>query len=317
MEENTKDEKKTDRKFSLLTPVLGSLRTKGIVVDPNTAKVHDNQGWMSTVFTVQSNRGKLIVHEADLVSEHMRHEVWDKFAGIAAILAAHPEIPAPAMHFTGFVDGKLMLVQDYKEGVPAGKRFMKDGVITDEWSADKLETAKRILTALASVHKIGLQGFGWPILKDNKLQGPYSSWKGFFETESPHWIEEINKADQRLGREPISNLTEFTKSQIGKIDHSGPSVLVHGDAINPSNILLDGEKLSLLDWEWAIAADPAWEFCDLGWWELLDKLDISAEVVKRAKLYAPLWLIWGAHLHAEDQNSEVYLDLRKLLLERM
>jgi thiamine kinase-like enzyme len=108
--------------------------------------------------------------------------------------------------------------------------------------------------------------------------------------------------------------------------------LVHGDAINPSNILVqDKNKIKLLDWEWSVAADPAWEFCDLGWWPLNNMQTMSdyfeasgiktslkqKEFLNRIKLYIPLWLLWGTYMHANDSKSDIYIALRKLLLKEV
>ncbi len=138
--------------------------------------------------------------------------------------------------------------------------------------------------------------------------------------ESPRWLESVREADERLQCHPIEGFAVSIKSIINKVEYAGPSVLVHGDAMNPSNILIakDG-SISLLDWEWSIAADPAWEFCDLGWWTIIDseKNDLDPEIVARARLYIPLWLLWGVHMHAKDINPEIYLALRQLLADRL
>src|SRR4051812_28850680 len=97
----------------VLPLVTAALQKQGIVLRSETAKKHTYQGWMSTVFTVESSAGALIIHSARLIEEHVKNKVWEKFAGIKDILAAHPSIPAPEIHYAGFHDGFLLLVQKY------------------------------------------------------------------------------------------------------------------------------------------------------------------------------------------------------------
>ncbi len=300
--------------------VFDILNQRGIHVAGKTLQRHTHQGWMSSIFKVDSSAGPLVIHITDLVEEHHKNKVWEKFSGLARISADHQEISAPAIYFSGLIDNKFVLVQRFLDGTPAGRRTLHQGVIADEWSVDRAVIIKKILVALTNVHAITLHGFGWPLPSGETVQGSYPTWKDSLMKESPRWLESIRGADERLQCHSIDGLADLIKSIINRIDYARPSVLVHGDAINPGNILVakDG-SIALLDWEWSIAADPAWEFCDLGWWPIVDsdKNDLDSEMVARARLYVPLWLLWGVHMHARDINPEVYLALRKLLINRL
>jgi len=288
---------------------------------------------MSTVFVVKSNIGPLIIHVSSLVKEHRRNRVWEKFFGLADLIAAYPEIPAPTIRYAGLLNSKFILVQNFLDGSPAGKRILENNIISDNWRLDRAEIIKKILRALSAAHEIKFKKFGWPGLKTNRLEGRYKTSKEFFGKEAPRWIETIKKADKKFSNKitPIKELDLFAQKIIARINYAGPAVLVHGDAVNPSNILVNNKKeILLLDWEWSTIADPAWEFCDLGWWPLLNQKVFSPyfkargiedilqkeNFLERARLYAPLWLLWGTHMHAHDSSPDVYLALHKLLVDR-
>lgn len=315
--------------FSIPIPVLEELKSKNIIIDLGTIKAHEHQGWMSSVFIVQSNIGPLIIHSANMVEEHKRNKVWEKFFGLSTLLASRHEIPTPAFHYTGLVHGKLILVQDFFDGTPAGKRILNGETISDEWSVPRAAIVKKILVALTAIHKVHLKNFGWPVLDGELLGGKFKTWQDFLAIESPNWIRIIIETDQKLKLSPSKNLETFIMKTLDQVDYSGPSVLVHGDAINPSNILINKDhEVTILDWEWSIAGDPAWEFCDLGWWPLLNTSSMAAyfkaarieseketeNFLRRVRLYIPLWLLWGTYMHANDVTPNVYMALRKLLI---
>jgi thiamine kinase-like enzyme len=295
-----------------------------------TLSKYKYQGWMSTVFVVKSNKGPLIIHAVNPVKEHLRNKVWNKFYGLSKILSSHPEIPTPKILYSKLVGKTSVLVQNFSSGSRAGKRVLIDGIISDKWSRGKKEILPYILLNLAKIHKINFRGFGWPLLCGHSLRGGYLTWKNFFESNYPTWIKKIYESDSKSSiKDPrIKMLDKFIKETIDKINYSGPSVLVHGDSINPSNILIGNKnKITLLDWEWSIAADPAWEFCDLGWWKSINirtlepyfkasrirKKSEKIDFLNRIRLYIPLWLLWGAYMHSNDSEPTVYISLRKLL----
>ncbi|MDA2922640.1 hypothetical protein MYX07_05260 [Patescibacteria group bacterium AH-259-L07] len=310
--------------------VLRELKSRGITLAMSTLTKHKHQGLMSTVFTVQSNKGELIVHISKLVEEHRRNKVWEKFSGLAKLIKLHPEIPTAPILCAYHDDGIFVLVQKMLDGDPAGERILKKGVFIDEWHADKI-LVRQVLKALAAVHAIQLEKFGWPVVSPHgALKGLYRTFKEFFEKESPLWIETIVESNKKFSKNlSLSHsLKTFIQRTILDITYNGPSVLVHGDAINPSNVLVNKGRISLLDWEWSIAADPAWEFCDLGWWPFLDRESLipyfeashmaneseKEKFLQRIQLYIPLWLLWGTYMHAKDSDLKIYNALRDLLI---
>lgn len=314
--------------------IFKNLSKRGIFVLPETLKNYQHQGWMSQVFVVESNMGPLIIHLIIPVKEHHLHKVWDKFYGLSKILSSRPDIPTPKILYSKLIGKTFVLTQAFMSGTRAGKRVLRGTVISDKWETSKKNVLPKILATLAKIHKIHLKGFGWPILRGSSLKGRYATWKNFFEFNSPLWLKELHQADRRLSLKNTlsTSLDKFIKETIARIDYSGPAVLVHGDAINPGNLLVRGKnKLTLVDWEWSILADPAWEFCDLGWWRLIDMKTLvtyfktsnikkdseKKDFLNRINSYIPLWLLWGTYMHANDSDPAVYIALRKLLLERI
>lgn len=318
----------------IFNPLFKNLSKKGIFVLAETLKSHKHQGWMSDVFVVESNKGPLIIHLINPVKEHQLRKVWDKFHGLSKILSSHPDIPTPSIVYFELIGKTFVLTQKYAPGIRAGKRILEGTTISDRWRTKKKHILPKILRVLACVHKIHFKKFGWPILHGSLLEGEYTTWRNFFEHNCPLWLKELHRADRRFSLESLSTvpLDTFIKETVKNIDYSGSPVLIHGDAINPSNILIhDKNKITLIDWEWSILADPAWEFCDLGWWKLtnldtltpyfkasnIKKKSEKTDFLNRINLYVPLWLLWGAYMHADDPDPAIYIALRKLLIEKI
>ena len=314
--------------------VYDELKRKGILVAANTIRKYQYQGWMSTVFTVESNIGLLIILVSQLIKEHRRNKVWEKFSVLANLFKLHPEIPTAEIYSAGLKGEVFILVQSFLNGSRAGKRVLNKNVIIDEWRADREVVIKQLLTVVAKIHKVKIEGFGWPIKYRHKLKGSHNSWKSFFQKEVSLWIQSVRQAEKRISKERLSieRLKSFSQKITKQVQDIKTATLIHGDAINPSNIIINrAGKIYLLDWEWAIAGDPAWEFCDLGWWPFLNLDTFSSyfdtqgiitlserkAFLTRVNLYIPFWLLWGMHMHANDDKLEIYLALRSLLIERM
>lgn len=306
--------------------LIKKLKNNGVNIPVGSIKKYKHQGWMSSVFTADSNVGPLIIHEVNLVAEHQKNKVWEKFSGLAEVLKRNPQIPTSKIFYSGLINNSFLLVQNFIPGDVCGKRILDKKNFHDEWILDQKFIVPKILSALALLHKIDLKGFGWPVLIDGELRGFYKTWKNFIEARVSEWLEIISKADRWFSPERISNLKSFFKKNIRKIEYDGPAVLVHGDAINPGNILFHNGGIFLLDWEWAIASDPAWEFCDIGWWnegvrDLADYFYASGMVaierknfLERVKLYIPFWLLWSTW-HVYDVDKKIYIPLRNLLIK--
>jgi hypothetical protein len=183
------------KKFEI---IFNDLKKKDILVLPRTLEKYKHQGWMSTVYTVKTNKGKLIIHLVKLVKEHKINQIWDKFSGLATIFSFHKEIPAPRILYSRLSGEVFILVQEFFEGRPAGKRVLRETIISDKWSSNRYLIIPEVLRLLANVHKVHLNGFGWPIIQNSLLIGKHDTWKNFFDANIFIWLEEIGRADRRL-----------------------------------------------------------------------------------------------------------------------
>ncbi len=309
--------------------IFSKLNKNGVVVVPASLKKHAHQGLMSSVYGVNSNRGQLIIHLIQPGAEWKRQRIWEKVSGIAHLLEKFPEIPTAEFVLQGKIGNRYFLVQKRLPGKPAGKRLLVNNDVLDVWSGNRDKTyLPQLQKLIAKTHKIRRKGYGWPVVKNGEVVGRYRSWRAFFEKELPVWLKSVKKGDLRFKKTGVSieEIDRLVRGIIKHISCSSP-VLIHGDAINPSNILVKGDKITgLLDWEWAMIGDPAWEFCDPGWWPLLNESSLrpyfkamscsgsqAQDLLKRARAYRLLWILWGSHLHAGDKNGVVYKVLRKML----
>jgi hypothetical protein len=318
-----------------LSKTFSALEEIGVVVNRPSLSKHEYQGFMSTVYSVESDQGELIIHAVERGKEWSRQRVWEKLDGVSKLLERYPGIPAPKLILSEKVGDIYFLVQKKLPGEPAGKRLLIKDKIVDKWSGKKSKHVTDVQKILARVHKIARKGYGWPAVADGGLKGQHAGWQKFFEKEVPIWLRSLRKGDARIRdnkemRDFRRKAGGFFRDEMKKIPAIFP-VLIHGDAINPSNILVrNGGITGLLDWEWSMIGDPAWEFCDPGWWPYLNEKSMkpyfeemgysklkAGALLKRTRLYRPFWLLWGAHIHAEDKNMSIYKVLRKMLAQEV
>ena len=321
----------------MLTRIFFQLKQKNIQVDATSLKKHSCQGLMSRVYVVDSNQGNLIIHVIKPVQEWIRQKIWQKLLAIANLLSAFPDLPTARFFLAGKIKSRYFLVQEKLPGRVAGRRLLNKSKVKDIWPRKNKDAYWRDLQRIiAGVHKIKRRGYGWPIVKNSELVGQYSSWPLFFKREMPAWLKSVAQGNRRLGMSSQNIKTELLEvkklaNQIIKKISSSESVLVHGDAVNPGNILIEKGKISgILDWEWALIGDPAWEFCDPGWWPFLNEKSLATyfqelnynqsqvkDFLRRARDYRLLWILWGAHMHAGDKNIRVFRVLSRMLQEEV
>ncbi len=323
-----------EEKFHL---IFNKLKDKGIFAKITTLKEHDSQGFMSAVYTVYSNIGFLIIHIIKPVTEWKNHKIWEKIKAIGDLLENFPNIPAAKIYLSGKIKKEYFLVQKKLEGKPAGKRRLSFLAVKDDWVKNNPDIfIPEIQKIIADIHNIKCVGYGWPLLRAGGLEGKYRTWKDFFLKEAPLWMKSVKSGDRKnknrlILEEEFPLIEEYVKYFFKNIPKVEPS-LIHGDAINPSNILIKNKKITgVVDWEWSIIGDPAWEFCDIGWWPYLNKKsllpymgknkkhkDMDVDLfIDRIRLYIPMWLLWGCHMHSEKPNGSLYFVLRTLLNEKL
>ncbi len=317
----------------LLSEVFSRLATQGIHADKSSLRMHHSQGFMSSVYTLSSDRGNLILHVVSPISEHVRNETWRKLVFLGKFLTIHQQIPSAEVLLGERIGEKYFIVQQMLDGEPAGTRDLNGLNVIDRWNSPEAnQYIQQIQEILASLHTIPVQGAGWPMMQGDTLTGRYASWREFLQGEIPLWLESLERTDEIVDLQLPLNVSHnqikrFTDHAL-KVMEDAETVLVHGDAINPSNVLIKDSKITgLLDWEWSIFADPAWEFCDPGWDAVIRHQGIDTYLTRsgrsstnerdafmeKIKLYRPLWNLWGAHIHSGVETNQRELKLYRVL----
>jgi aminoglycoside phosphotransferase (APT) family kinase protein len=301
-----------------------SLRERGITLQAESAAQHPSQGFMSVVYRIESSDGPYIVHVLDPILEHKR-EGLQKIPAVLRLLEKYPHIPAPRLAASGEIVGKVVLVTKYIPGSPAGSREFARGDMVDTW--DDTAVVPHVQKILALTHGVHVEGYGWPTMSGGVVRAPHDTWESFLTHEFLWWSDNIQQADAGAGLPSVDESARRYMDAVVPRLGSAPGVLVHGDAVNPGNILVEnGEITGLLDWEWSLVGDPAWEFCSLGGDTLMGEPQLAAyakeramsvselqEFTERVHAYRPMWLLWATSVHARHQNLGFYKALRKLL----
>lgn len=244
--------------------ILEVLSQHGIEHDPATLVPHHAQGIMSAVYTISSGAGRLIIHYVASSPTQARFRPFEKLPAVSRFLRAIPGVPAAHVLLAFKLPHHYVVVQHMLPGAPAGGIALKDGAIMTQWHAPADQFERELETVVASIHAAPLEGFGYLIEKDGVLRGSYDSWEGFLTAEIPQFIEGLEAADAVNGVVPdalAADTRAFFERVLPVIAPLERASLVSCDIFNPSNILVDGGKVTgIVDWEWAFAADPAWEF---------------------------------------------------------
>lgn len=158
-----------NKAFAKIFSQLGKL---GIVISGSSLKKHKHQGFMSTVYTADSNRGELIIHVIKPVEEWVRQRIWEKLVGVNSLLLKRSEIPTSEFLLSGKIGNEYFVVQKKLEGKPAGKRTLINDDVIDIWFSGKRKILiPQIQKILAKIHKIKLPGYGWPLVVKGKIKG--------------------------------------------------------------------------------------------------------------------------------------------------
>ncbi len=264
----------------------------------------ESKGLMSKVFRTDSNLGRLIIHLSSPTKEQKKQQVYKKIFYLSRVLKQKKFIPSAKVYLTGKIKGKIFLVQEYLKGEPLGDRVIKNGKIINCYLLKGKENYLKLLEEMiARLHIIKLPGYGFLKIEHGKIGGSYHSWIEFLKQSSRDWLMNLSKYKTYQIR--LNNFFEKYQSELNFLE---PGSLIHGDMINPGNVLIkNGEISGIIDFEWAAVGDPAWEFafCEepLNYYfaackKFKIKVNQKKFLVKR-KLYKTLWLLWGANVHAK------------------
>jgi aminoglycoside phosphotransferase (APT) family kinase protein len=302
----------------ILLRISAELHERGVLLGGTQPKPLESQGFMSRVFTLDSNKGKLILHLSETHEEQKRQKIWEKISGLASLLDGFPDIPTAPVLCAGTEGNKHYIVQRMLPGVPAGARTLDHGLFRDVHHTWSPEIEADLEGIVARINQIPLDGYGWIVPKGSAVGGGFATWQAFLKYEFEQWIKGITFAE---GDGELTKKLEHYFTQVLPDLTLERSFLVHGDITNPSNILVSENKVTgLVDWEWSLAGDPAWEFAfsnpySLGTYFATQETSggMQGEFRRRIDIYKRLYLVWAMHAHAKTKRF--YNPIRRHLLQ--
>jgi hypothetical protein len=299
------------------TSIFEALNDAGIDHDAGSLSKHPTQGLMSSVYTISTQHGGLIIHVSKLTPTLEYFRIWEKLKPISEFLRAIPGVPAAEVLFTMKWPHHFLAVQRRLPGHSAGTAEFKNDEIVCTWKDAPDIFEEQMEGIVAKVHQAPIEGFGQLIAKEGALRGRYDSWEEFLKTEVPLWLEGIEQGD-RARNSPPDTLIDDAKTFWGKILPRVASLerasLVSCDMMNPSNILVEGTVITgIIDWEWSLAADPAWEFAYINPFALahyfshfpsLSDPEAQKDFFERAQIYEYLlYIMWCFAVSGDPQSK--------------
>ena len=317
-----------------------NLSDKSIQIDWSSIKKSSAQGFMSLVATVESTVGLLVIHYNPVPLEDQRRvNMPTKISSITSYLKEKlPHLPTQEVFDAAkFSNGAYYIVQEYLPGNPLGNREMKGGKIIDTYNIPSAEAAKlqnEVDIFTAQMHMLPVSGFGFLIRAEaGTLRGEHESWEEFLKKGTEKWCKELTDAATLESDDETEERVDKIQIKIAKLYASHEEFFyllqgyfVHGDIANLSNILVnEGKVTGIIDYEWSLAGDPAWEFTHTEvrptepYYQERGLLNSEEKdkFLRHIDFNTVFWSLWGAHLHARINNygiKEVLLDRVELYL---
>ena len=91
--------------------IYRKLSKEGIFVIEKTLKKNKTQGFMSSVYMINSNKGELVLHTISPVPEWVRQRIWEKIYTVGEVLMKHKSIPSAQVLLSGKSGDKFFIVQ--------------------------------------------------------------------------------------------------------------------------------------------------------------------------------------------------------------
>lgn len=300
-----------DKYLSLVSTKLKDL---DIVLDESSISSHKTQGFMSRVYVANSSQGRLIIHIGQVSFEQKRQIVWEKIEALSNLLFDKNDIPVAKIFYSESIDNHYFLVQEMLPGEVAGTRKIVKNKVIDTWYNNSTNLKNNIENIIYSINNINIKGYGRLYVDNGEVYGKHTSWVDFLDKEINLWCGHIAKLESKTG------LDKKLKEYFDGIKHElliDNSYLIHGDLTSPSNILINGDKVTgLVDWEWSLSGDPAWEFAFNNTYSLdnyLSKTKYNSKLFRRKiKYYNIIYLIWGLYLHSMPKDR-IYVSLKQHL----
>ena len=225
-----------------------ALAQKRIMLEKKSLKELDSRGFMSRIFYAHSTMGDVIIHVLSPVDEQRIQKTHNKIMLIGKMLENHPDIPtARVFAYGSLTRDTVFTVQSCIEGRPLGNRVIKKNTIVGRYFYSKTKHLPGVLRLIARIHKIPLKKYGYFKITKKHLEGTYPTWQSFLETESKRWIHVLlktaKKNDLQFLKKIQTTIPAILKKYKKKLNIKSPR-LIHGDMINPGNILINKERIS-------------------------------------------------------------------------
>jgi hygromycin-B 4-O-kinase len=223
---------------------------------------------------------------------------YEKDAFVARTFAG-PALPVPEVVAIGAVgEGLAFCISRRASGVR-----LHDAPLVD---AERLSPALlAVLDALAGADVAALDGFG---AFDARGRGRCASWR-------EHLLRFNAGADAWLGRLPAADAAATARA-LAEIERLAPAApvlrgLVHGD-LGGANLIVDGAGVTgVIDWDRALAGDPAYDEANLFFWNEARLAPVRAALAQRHAGDAS-WrrtlIVYKLRLAVEEIHDVVALD---------
>lgn len=234
-----------------LKAIKKQLNRLGIFVDEGSLKLHFEQGLVNEVYTVNSNKGNLIIHIGKASKNKIQLQKAKRIFALSEFLKKNPKIPSvEVITFGKDSKGRVFVVQNFVEG----KRLSE--------IKDKVKHLKQLAGIVAQIHQINIEKGGYLKFKSGQLKGMHKDWFIFLKKQSYKSLKEllrskkISKAKYNLLKSKLEQFFQKYKDYFTNIKGK----LLHSDLVL-ENILVNNKKITaLIDLEWSCSGDPAWDF---------------------------------------------------------
>lgn len=306
----------------LLEFVAQKLVSLGEVSRPYTIVPHTHQGYNSRVCVLSSGSKEFVVHLTKPFGHYFTDKTWEKLLAVSLFLREEAILPISRIIFAEPREDFIVSVQEKLPGDIAGTVAITDHRVIYTWLQNKVVLMPQILNMLAVIHTKPVSGYGLPVTKNGILTGTSVAWQEFLRERVQCWLGAIKSGESAWTLE--ASLFREIETYAEQFHFALPlSVggLVHGDLGNPSNILAENGKVTgLIDWEFALIGDPAWEFCDEGWAETvretglkdyfqarhIDTEEEREDFLNRITLLRPIQCLMWLYVHRNDEDPVIF-----------
>ena len=227
------------------------LLKKEICIYPLTLKIHSLQGRVNETWTLDSNKGKLLLHVGKNHLPKLQYQKAKRIFYLSKFLSKHSKIPLPKV---------LDFGKDSKGNVYTIEKFMNGKSYEDK--KKRIHYPESLARIIAQLHQIKLKGAGYIVYKNEKIQTTHKDWHRFLISLSHSCLQEVYNAKKISKKEYLlekSNIQIFFRKHKRYFEKVNGS-LMHGDLTVGNILSVDKRINALIDWEFSCVGDPAWEF---------------------------------------------------------